>query len=40
MVGGPELMAKKDFLRCLGTKGDFIKAWGQDLRAERVALGL
>ena len=25
-----KLMTKKEFLRCLGQKGGFIKAWGQD----------
>ena len=37
----PELTAKKEFLKMsLVQKGDFIKAWGQDLWAERAALGL
>ena len=34
-------MAKKEFLKMsLVQKGNFIKAWGQDLWAERAALGL
>ena len=39
--GGSELMDKKDFLKTsLVQKGDFIRAWGQDLWAERATLGL
>ena len=39
--GFPEPMAKKEFLKMsLVQKGDFIKAWGQDPWAGRVALEL
>ena len=39
--GGLELMARKEFLRCLRfKKSDFIKAQGQDPWAEGAALGL
>ena len=39
--GGLELTVKKEFLKkSLVQKGEFIKAQGQDLWAERAALGL
>ena len=37
--GGPELMAKKEFLGSLVQKGDFIKARGQDSGQEELHWG-